>query len=59
MNNILSELLTTEQVASILAISRDGVYRLIKGKRIKAIKLSSRRIRIKYNDLCKFIAGVK
>jgi excisionase family DNA binding protein len=51
------ELLNAKKVAVILGISRDGVYRLIREGKLKAVRISKRRIRINTDMLSKFMRG--
>jgi len=51
----MQDIYNAKQVANMLGISRDGVYRLIRAGRLKARKLSARRIRVTEADLYLFI----
>jgi excisionase family DNA binding protein len=51
----MQDIYNAKQVANMLGISRDGVYRLIRAGRLKARKLSARRIRVTEADLSLFI----
>jgi len=51
----MTKLLTPIQVAEQLGVSEFTIYRYIKARRLKAIKLSARNFRIDPKDLDEFI----
>ena len=51
----MNKLLTTEQVAEKLGVCQASVWRYIRKKKLKAIKLSARNFRIEEKDLNQFI----
>ncbi len=49
------ELLTIEQVASVLQLHPDTIRRYIREKKLKAVRLSATSLRVRRSELDKFI----
>ena len=58
LNDIYNKpFLTVVEVASILGLSKDTVYDLVRNGELKAVKLNPKAIRVKKEDLNSYIAG--
>ncbi|PIR02015.1 MAG: AlpA family transcriptional regulator [Candidatus Nealsonbacteria bacterium CG11_big_fil_rev_8_21_14_0_20_35_11] len=51
----MNKLLTPKQVANKLGVSEFTIWRYIKAKKLKAIKLTERNFRIEEKDLIQFL----
>ena len=47
---------TVEEIARMLSLNKNTIYTLIKDKKLKAIKISRKAIRIKREDLDTFLS---
>lgn len=55
MSQLTDELLTPDQVAAELQLHPDTIYRYISSKKIQAIKLSAKNLRIRRSELDRFL----
>ena len=55
----MNKLLTSKQVANKLGVSEYTIWRYIKAKKLKAIKLTERNFRIEEKDLIQFLKKYK